>query len=67
MVLKFTSIITIVIALARTGKERMRRVEVMMIDQQKRFKWVRLLCMGFKKIMVRMKFIELRIDDSPLI
>lgn len=66
MVLKLVSIKTMVIALARTGIDRTRRVEVIIMDQQNKFSWAIFESLGFRKIMEMMKFIDLSTEDIPL-
>ena len=64
-VLKLRSNSSIVIAAARTGKERIRRIVVTTIDQQnnERFLYVWPLLIMF--IIVTKKLIDLRMLDTP--
>jgi hypothetical protein len=65
--LKFISIKIIVIALARTGIDEISKIEVIIIAQQNRFILIIFILNGFKYIIEIIKFIDLKIDDIPLI
>lgn len=48
IVLKFMSIKIIVIALAKTGIDKIRSIDVIIIDQQNKFRFIKFIWKGFK-------------------
>lgn len=67
MVLKFISVKIIVIPLANTGIDKINKIEVIKIDHENKFKFIKFKLFDFKKNNVIIKFIDLIIDDKPLI
>lgn len=65
IVLMFISNKIMVIPLANTGIDRISKIEVIMIDQQNKFIFIMLKFLFFIIINVEIKFIELKIDESP--
>lgn len=62
---KFRSVKSIVIAPARTGRERSKRIAVIITDHTN--KGTRSICIPFDRmlIVVVMKFKEAKIEDTP--
>lgn len=67
MDLKFISIKIIVIALASTGNDEINRNEVIIIAQQNKFILIIFILNGFRYIIEIIKFIDLKMEDIPLI
>ena len=65
MVLRFRSVKSIVIPAARTGSDRRRRTAVTSTDQTNRGVWYWEMAGGFMLMVVVMKLIAPRIDETP--
>lgn len=65
MVLRFRSVSSIVMPAARTGRERRRRTAVIKTAQTKSGVWYCEIAGGFILIIVVMKLIAPRIDETP--
>ena len=65
VVLRFRSVSSMVIAPARTGKDRRRRIVVIRADQIKRVDFAVVFFLGRIFLMVAMKFTDPRIDLTP--
>ena len=65
MVLRFRSVKSIVIPAARTGRERSRRTAVISTAQTNKGVWYCVIAGGFMLIIVVIKLIAPRIDETP--
>lgn len=65
VVLRFRSVSSIVIPAASTGSDKRRRTAVIRTDQTKRGVWYWDRAGGFILIIVVMKLMAPRIDDTP--
>lgn len=64
-VLRFRSVSSIVMPAAKTGRESRRRTAVIRTDQTKRGVWYCEIAGGFILIIVVMKLIAPRIEETP--
>jgi len=65
VVFRFRSVSSIVIPAARTGRDRRRRTAVIRTAHTNRGVWYWEIAAGFILMMVVMKLIAPRIDDTP--